>query len=119
MISPIYPFVSKRQALELIPKERREKIPRLELKATVVYSLIWIPCNTLFIVLEISPVAVIGFISTVMAFFCTYLFPVMMTFKVGDYVRKEVVKASWKGEQVGRVESNQLESNLMNPEKGT
>ena len=88
MISPIFPFVSKSQALELIPKEKKEKISRLDLKATVVFSLIWIPCNTIFIVLDTSPMAVVGFISTVMAFFCTYLFPVMMAFKAGDYITK-------------------------------
>jgi sodium-coupled neutral amino acid transporter 9 len=92
MISPIFPFVSKSQAVQLIPKEKREKIPKLWLKSTIVFALVWVPLNTLFIVLDTSPMVVIGFVSTVMAFFCTYLLPIIMTLKVGDYIAKQTVQ---------------------------
>ena len=112
MISPIFPFVNKNQALELIPKEKREKIPKLWLKSTILYSLIWIPCNTLFIIFETSPVIVIGFISTVMAFFITYFLPILMTLKIGNYVAKEVVNTA----SAESAPSDSLESKLINPE---
>ena len=56
------------------------------------FSCIWIPLNILFIVFDISPLKVIGFISTVMAFYVTYFLPVLMTIKAGDYVIKKVEK---------------------------
>jgi Mn2+/Fe2+ NRAMP family transporter len=89
-VSPIFPFVGKTQALELIPKEKRERIPNIWMKATVVFALIWIPCNTLFIVFDTSPVVVIGFITTVMAFYTMYFLPIAMTFKAGDYLIKDL-----------------------------
>ena len=58
------------------------------MKSTIVFSLIWIPCNILFIVLDTSPVVVIGFISTVMCFYVTYFLPVVMALKAGDYIAK-------------------------------
>ena len=89
MISPIFPFVSKNQALELIPKERKDKISKLWLKSTVIFSVLWIACCTLFILLDTSPTVVIGFISTVMAYFVTYFLPVFMSLKAGNYIAKK------------------------------
>ena len=86
LISPIFPFVSKNQALELIPKEKKEKIPKIWLKATVLFAILWIPLNILFIMLDTSPNVVIGFISTVMAYYVTYFLPIFMTFRVGNYI---------------------------------
>jgi amino acid permease len=90
MISPIFPYVSKNQAIELIPKEKREKIPRLWLKVTVIFSILWFICNILFILLDTAPTVVIGFISTVLSYYVTYFLPIFMCFKVGDYVAKGV-----------------------------
>lgn len=52
--------------------------------------MIWIPCNTLFIVFKTSPVVVISFITAVMAFYIMYFLPVMMTLKAGDYFSKAI-----------------------------
>ena len=87
-------------------------MPKLWLKSTVTYSLIWIPCNTLFIIFETSPLVVIGFISTVMAFFCTYFLPIVMTLKIGDYVTKKVVKAV----ETESISSSSLHRKLINPD---
>jgi hypothetical protein len=86
LISPIFPFVSKNQALELLSKKKREQIPNIWTKATVIFAALWIPLNILFILFDTSPNVVIGFISTVMAFYVTYFLPVFMSIKVGNYL---------------------------------
>lgn len=86
LISPIFPFVSKNQALELIPKKKKEQIPNIWMKATVIFAALWIPLNIVFILLDTSPNVVIGFISTVMAFYVTYFLPIFMTVKVSNYL---------------------------------
>ena len=48
------------------------------------------PCNIAFIVFETSPTVVIGFASTVTAYYVTYFLPVIMTLKVGDFVVKSL-----------------------------
>jgi len=58
----------------------------LGIKSSVIYSLLWVPCNLIFILWDVSPTLVINFISTVTAYFIAYLIPVVMTLKVGDYV---------------------------------
>ena len=90
MISPIFPFVAKNQISELIPEERRKKIPKLFIKASVIYSILWVPCNVAFVVFETSPTVVIGFASTVTAYYVTYFLPVIMTLKLGNFVAKSV-----------------------------
>ncbi len=42
----------------------------------------------MFILLDTAPSVVIGFISTVMAYYVTYFLPVVMTIKAGDYIVK-------------------------------
>jgi amino acid permease len=85
LISPIFPYVSKNQALELLPKKKRDGISNLWLKSSAIFGICWIPMNILFIMFETSPVIVIGFISTVMAFYITYFLPIYMTIKVGNF----------------------------------
>lgn len=90
MISPIFPFVAKNQITKLIPENRRNKISMLGIKASLVYSLLWVPCNLVFVLWEVSPALVINFISTVTAYFIAYLMPVMMTLKAGNYVFQSI-----------------------------
>lgn len=87
-ISPIFPYVSKNQFLELIPKKRKAKITNIWLKSSIAYAILWIPMNTLFIIFDTSPIIVISFISTVMAFYITYFLPIAMTLKRGQYITK-------------------------------
>lgn len=46
--------------------------------------------NTLFILLDTSPLIVISFISAVMGFYIMYFLPIYMTVKPGNYVAKNV-----------------------------
>ncbi len=85
IISPIFPYVSKNQAVELIPESRREKISNLWMKITVSYSAIWVPMNLLFVLFDTSPILLISFISAVMFFFITYFLPILMTLRKLDY----------------------------------
>ncbi len=86
IISPIFPYVSKNQAIQLIPESKRESISNLWMKMTIGYSVIWIPMNLLFVIFETSPIILISFISAVMFFFITYFLPIMMTLRKQDYV---------------------------------
>ena len=49
------------------------------------YAAVWVPMNILFILLDTSPVKVIGFISAVMAFYIMYFLPLYMTVRLGNY----------------------------------
>ena len=68
-----------------MPKKRKDSISNLWLKTSVAFGLLWIIVNVLFVLFDTSPVMVISFISTVMAFYVTYFLPIYMTIKVGDY----------------------------------
>ena len=59
---------------------------------------------------DTSPVVVISFITAVMAFYIMYFLPVMMTFKVGDYISKTIKKSSEEADP-------SLENKLINHEK--
>ena len=56
--------------------------------------MLWIPCNLVFIVWEVSPTVVINFISTVTAYFIAYLVPVVMTLKLGNFIGKGQIEES-------------------------
>ena len=86
IVSPIFPYVGKNQALELIPKKTKEGISHLWMKASVVFSLVWFSWNILLIVVEISTVIVIGLITSVVNVYCLYFLPIWMAFKAKDYV---------------------------------
>ena len=86
MISPIFPYVSKNQILQLIPEEKKESIDHLFLKASAVFSAVWIPCNTAFLIIGTTPTLVISFTSTVLGYYAMYFLPVIISFKVGNYV---------------------------------
>ena len=101
------------QALELIPKRQKEKVPKIWTIATVIFAAIWIPCNIMFILFETSPVLVINFVTSVLAFYVMYFLPIVMTLKASDYVIKKVVQIK---EEVGNSDENDLEGNLVNPE---
>jgi hypothetical protein len=88
LISAIFPFVSKNQALELIPQSKKDGIKNLWFKTSLVFGIIWIIMNTLFIIFDTSPIIVISFISAVMVFFITYFLPIFMTVKKGEFVAK-------------------------------
>ena len=85
VISPIFPYVSKNQMLELIPEDRREKTSNLWMKITVAYSVVWVPMNLLFVLFDTSPILLISFISAVVFFFITYFLPIMMVLRKQDY----------------------------------
>lgn len=89
LISAIFPYVSKNQFLELIPKKKKEGISNLWLKTSVIFGIAWLIMNTLFITFDTSPIIVISFISAVMGFYITYFLPIFMTIKKGDYVSQD------------------------------
>jgi 5-bromo-4-chloroindolyl phosphate hydrolysis protein len=60
------------------------------MKASVVFGVVWLIMNTLFILLDTSPIIVISFVSAVLGFYTTYFLPIYMTVKKGDYVAKDV-----------------------------
>ena len=90
IVSSIFPYVGKMQALELIPKRQKEKVPRIWTIATVIFAAIWIPCNIMFILFETSPVLVINFVTSVLAFYVMYFLPVVMTLKASYYMIEKV-----------------------------
>lgn len=90
LISAIFPYVSKNQALELIPKDKKDKISNLWLKASLIFGVIWLIMNSLFIIFDTSPLIVISFISAVMGFYIMYFLPIYMTIKPGNYVPKNI-----------------------------
>lgn len=67
-------------------------MPRIWTILTVIFAAIWIPCNTMFILFETSPVLVINFVTSILAFYVMYFLPVVMTLKAGDYVIKKVAR---------------------------
>lgn len=85
-ISAIFPYVAKNQALELIPQSKRDAIPNLWLKASIIFGVAWLIMNTLFIIFDTSPIFVISFISAVTVFYITYFLPIFLTIKKGEYV---------------------------------
>jgi len=56
------------------------------MKLSVFFSLLWIPCNIIFIIFEISPIVLITFVSTVTAYYVAYLLPILMTILAGNYM---------------------------------
>lgn len=105
IVSPIFPYVGKNQALELIPKKTKDGISHLWMKASVVFSVVWFSWNILLIVVEISTVVVIGLITAVVNVYCLYFLPIWMTFKAKDYVfAQEGTDASIEIKEVGEKE---------------
>lgn len=88
MISPIFPYVTKNQIIEVIPKKTKDTIPNLWMRVSIIYAFVWLSVNSLFIIFDTSPMKVISFISAVMAFYVTYFLPIFMTIKPGDYKEK-------------------------------
>ena len=60
------------------------------MKLSIFFSLLWIPCNAIFIISQTSPIELIKFVSTATAYYVAYLLPVMMTLVVGNYAVEKV-----------------------------
>ena len=62
------------------------------MKASVLFSVAWVPCNIAFLLLGATPTFVISFVSAVLGYYVAYFLPIAMALKAGDSVISEKSK---------------------------
>jgi preprotein translocase subunit SecG len=82
--------VAKTQLISVLPEKYR-KDQNIFTKATIIFAIIWLIINFLFVIFETDASLVMGFLGSAVAYFFTYLIPITIIWKFGKtiYIKKE------------------------------
>jgi hypothetical protein len=66
--------------------EAQKKDPKIFTKASIIFLVVWLGLNILFVILEVEASTVMGFLGSVLCFLFTYAIPIRIIWKAGRTV---------------------------------